>query len=693
MQARHRGPRREGDPDKPTMDAVCIDFETFFSRKLKYTLRTSIAEQYCRHNLFDPYLISACDGKSTWVGSPKEFNWDALDGRIVVAHNAYFEQTVMEELERREWIPKTLCRIKEFHCTANLTAYLCNRRALDQAVKYLYGEDVPKDDRTEADNKRWPQDFSPERQLSMREYARRDCWYGKRLFTDFFEKWPQLERELSRITINQGRAGCQINTQLLDTYIYQSHEMKLNTEKVIPWMADSEDEEDSWEDFDANKKPTSTKCIAEQCRRAGIPCCPVKSDDEEAYEEWEVTYGPTNPWINAVSSWRSINKLYKTFMKVKGRLRADGTMPFALKYFGAHTGRWSGAEGVNMQNMRSRPVFCNEHGLMESDVKREDTAVNTLDETGKFPEWVRYAIDFRHLIIPRPGKKMIVSDLSQIEPRVLAWASGNKEMLKLMASGMSPYEAHARATMGWTKPGELKKAGKTDAEAARVYKLAKARVLALGYQAGWEKFIAMAAKMAQLDITADDPEWIEDTHPITGEVRRVSGYGSTSKRIVAEYRAQNSLVAGRDTGMWDKLDQAFKRSVGEDFSITLPSGRVMRYEKVRCESRIEPDKETGEPRRRSVFTADVGGRRFQFYGGKFTENYCQAVARDVLAWQMVNMDKRGWWNLFNVHDEAVLEVDPDVTDADVNAEMSRTPEWLKDFPVACETKELPHYLK
>ena len=673
------------------MDHIAIDFETFFSKKLKYSLTTQIAEQYCRSPHFDPYLISACDGARCWVGNPREFNWGCLAGRVVVAHNAYFEQAVLNEMERREWIPKgTVASIKAFHCTANLTAFLCNRRALDMAVEFLYKTKLSKEARGNADNKHWPQDFSEQERTQMIEYARRDGFWCWKIFEDNFHKWPELEREISRITIAQGLKGVQINTKLLDQFIVQTHEMKLNTEKEIPWMAEAEDADDeSWEEF--NKKPTSTKCIAEQCRRSGIPCCPVKSEDEEAYEEWELTYAPKHKWIYAVSAWRSVNKLYKTFLKVKARLRPDGTMPFALKYFGAHTGRWAGAEGVNMQNMRKRPVFCNEHGLMETNPAREEEAMDWKKNTGTWPEWVRYAIDFRHLIIPRPGKKMISSDLSQIEPRVLSWLVGDKKMLALMAGGMSPYEAHARATMGWNQPGDLKKAAKNSAEAASIYHLAKARILALGYQAGWEKFIMMAQVLAGLNITKDDPEFVT-VQTLVGE-KQISGYGYNSKKIVEQYRADNPLIADKEKGIWAKLDSAFKQSVGSDFTMTLPSGRVMTYRAVRCESRIEPDKETGMPKKKSVYTADVGGRRMIFYGGKLTENITQAVARDILAWHIVNMDKRGWWNLFNVHDEAVLEVDQDVTDADVFAEMSKTPPWLVGCPVTCDAGEIPHYLK
>lgn len=670
------------------MAHVAIDFETFYSSKLKYSLRTSIAETYCRHNLFDPYMISASDGTTNWAGHPRDFNWNALDGQIVVAHNAYFEKSVIMEMERRGMIPPILSRIKEFHCTSNLTAFLCNRRALDQAIEFLYSVRLSKESRSDANNKKW-EDFTPEARKSMLEYARRDSYWCWRIFQDHYVNWPTMERELSRITIDQGLRGTAINTDLLDTFICQSHEMKMNTEQQLPWMRDAIDDEEeieSWDDF--NKKPTSTKCIAEQCRRSGIPCPPVKSDDEEGYQEWEDTYGPKHPWIHAVSAWRSVNKLYRTFEKVKQRVRSDGTAPFALKYFGAHTGRWSGDAGVNYQNMRKRPVLCNENGLMETNVLREEAALKQKKKTGQWPEWVRFAIDFRHLIIPRPGKKMITSDLSQIEPRVLAWLCRDTTALDLMAQGMSPYEAHARSTMGWTG-GNLKELADSDARAADIYQLAKARVLALGYQAGWEKFIKMALDLVGMDITKDDPEWIEEPHPITGNIRQVSGYGLNSKRIVAEFREQNPKIKG----MWEHLDSMFKRSIGGDFTMTLPSGRVMKYLKVRCEVRMEPDKETGKPKRKSVFTAEIGGKRKILYGGLLTENITQAVARDVFAQHMVNMDRRGWWNLFSVHDEAILEVDQDVTVKDVKAEMSRCPDWLPGCPVACDAKEVPHYLK
>jgi len=963
------------------LNPIAFDTETFYSKKLKCTVFGNLPEEYVSHELFDCYMVSVCDGTAEWSGHPRDFNWNALEGRTLLSHNRRFDNTVTNKLIADGKIPRFTP--KDWHCTANLTSYLCNRRALDAAVEWLYKIKISKADRTNAEGKRWPNDFSEEERKRMLEYAKGDVRWCSRIWQDFSHKMPYIEHRLSDLTIEQGMRGAQINAALLDEFISRSHEMLANTVKLIPWMQDDDSDLDTWDEF--NTSPTSTKCIAEQCRRSGINPPPAKSKDAEAYEEWETAHKGTNPWIQAVSAWRSINKLYKSFLLVKRRLTIQDVMPFSLKYFGAHcftgdhevltpegwvrldswsggkimqwengklrfddaianrfenasgenlleckskqlnfvcteghwlatlnkkgevikrqaaeassvrlcipisgcadgavsvlpyqiklmaavqadgsycndcrtirfrfsklrkierlrsllkeaglkwseavypsepkvtnfrvpnypdwlenrkqwtselltwdlcsrlilldelvhwdgykcgpksveystssksnaewvatiahisgraasisirdgnekwaanyrvfirsekqtrvspkhwinrgpagevfcptaktgiiliryrgtisissnTGRWSGDARINMQNMRKIPVFCNEFGLMEMNDRRCLVALDEKDETGKFPDWVKYTLDFRALIVPRPGKKMILSDLRQIEPRVLAMIAGNKNFLDLVATGMSPYEAHARSTM---KYSNLSKLEQTDPV---MYKLAKARVLGLGFGCGWEKFITVAYNMARLDITKDDPEFCEEPD-INGKLRQVSGYGKFSREIVTKYRADNPQIVD----LWEKLDDAFKRSIGTDFVMTLPSGRQMRYSEVKASLVIKPDPETGKPRKSWKYTALSNGNRKPFYGGKLTENLVQATARDIFAEQIVRMeDKDGWTNLFSSHDEAILEVDQSVTAKDVEHEMSYCPEWFKGCPIAAEAREVDHYLK
>jgi DNA polymerase len=643
---------------------IAIDFETYYDSK--YSVKDMIAEEYCRDERFDAYLLSVYDGNESWVGHPLEFNWESLTGRVVLAHNKYFDLNVWHELSRRHGIPVTY---GEFHCTANLTSFLCNCRALAAAAAKLYGQYVSKGARTDMKGKQW-KDIPPEQQEEMREYAIGDVEWCWRFWVDHSDKWSKLERELSNLTIDQGMNGVCIDVLLLQDYREQIYDAIKATIKIIPWAKD--------------RAPSSTQALHWQCRKVGIPCPPVKTEDEEGFLAWEQAHWRQYPWVKAVSAYRSLTKLQSTFDSMNARLRPDGTMPFALKYFGAHTGRWSGDAKINMQNPRKESVLINKEGLMETDDDFIKAAFKHQKVEGKFPKQVRHEINFRHLIIPRPGKKMIVSDLSQIEPRVLAWCCNDWDFLKELGAGQSPYIAHAKQTMGWED-------GWTKDSHPDLYALAKARVLGLGYGCGWEKFIKVAAAMAGLDITKDDPDWelVEKMGPdLEPYVEKIPGHGMTSRRIVKDFRDNSPKIVQ----LWQQLDGAFKSSVGEDFELTLPSGRVMTYRKVQRTCRMVADKE-GKPVGKWVFTADMGHKRVGFYGGKLVENLVQATARDVFAEHMLNVHESGVNTLFSCHDELIVEVDDRVSAADIEALMSQTPDWLQGCPISAEAKEVKHYTK
>lgn len=659
-------------------DIWAVDFETYWSRKLRYTLKLQIAETYCKHPLFDPYLLSVSNGTETWAGETKTFDWHKLEGKTLLSHNAAFDQTVYNEMVTRGWAPKI--QFKEWLCTANMSAYLSNRRSLAAAAEHLLKVKLDKDPRDKSDGKHWA-DFSETEKAEMLVYAKTDalrCW---QLFDRFGPSWPAWERRLSALTIEQGQRGLQIDVNLLNESLLICHDAKTNTEALIPWVGGCEDPE--YEDFGG--KPTSTRAIADQCRKVGIPCPPVKSrDGEEAFLEWEEQYGSRYDWIAALSSWRSLNKIYKTLSTIKERLRDDGSIPFSLKYAGAHTLRWSGDGRLNMQNFPRLPYVINRKGLLETSNEKIIQAAQEKKKTGKLPDWAAHSVDLRNLIIPRPGKKFVIADLAQVEPRILNYLCGNYELLDLVRKGFSIYEAFWRTSAGWYG-GNLKK------ENEQLYALAKASCLGLGYGCGWKKFIVVAQAMAGLDVTKDDPEFVEQADPITGELKPVSGYGTNSRRIVEDFRKNNPKIVA----LWQSLDEAFKRSIGADFSMVLPSGRSMRYEKVRAETRIEADPETKKPRRKTIWTADIGGRRFTLYGGLFAENITQSCARDVFAYGMLALEDAGYSVLLHIHDEVICEVPVDNTAAmnEIQGIMSQTPPWLAGCPLAAEAHESAFYKK
>lgn len=437
----------------------------------------------------------------------------------------------------------------------------------------------------------------------IKAYALRDAEACGRLFLEHGDKWPAHERELSNLTIDQGDFGVCLDVPLVESGIATLIAECESAYGALPWYG--------------REKPTSTKALAAECRRVGIPPPPSTSEDDPACEKWEARYGPQYPWVNNIRRWRKANRLLKVLQTMRERVRPDGTLPFSLKYFGAiHTGRWSGDAGLNLQNLNREPYL---------------------------------GVGPRKCLRARPGHMLVISDLSQIEPRVLAWLCGDAALLEKIRTGMPLYQAHAVATMGWT-------GGKLKEESPRLYALAKARVLGLGYGAGSTTFRNVARTMAGLELT-----------PIE------------SKNTVNDFRRSNPKI----TALWARLEQAMRSKVGSTFFMRMPSGRVIRYFEVEASGGL------------TAYTVR-GGRPEHFYGGKLVENLVQATARDVFAENVLRLHRAGVRILWTTHDEVVAECnerDVDDTKALIEREFVVTPSWMPGLPMAAETNVSAHYCK
>ena len=110
----------------------------------------------------------------------------------------------------------------------------------------------------------------------------------------------------------------------------------------------------------------------------------------------------------------------------------------------------------------------------------------------------------------------------------------------------------------------------------------------------------------------------------------------------------------------------------------LPSGLWQRYETLQQVIDSENKTQYEYKTRRGVV---------KLYGGKVVENLCQAIARCVIAEQMVKMSKR-YRVVLTVHD-AVACIAPKAeakeAQAYIEACMKWRPDWAHDLPLNCES--------
>ena len=121
--------------------------------------------------------------------------------------------------------------------------------------------------------------------------------------------------------------------------------------------------------------------------------------------------------------------------------------------------------------------------------------------------------------------------------------------------------------------------------------------------------------------------------------------------------------------------------------ITLPSGRRLAYVKPR----IGENKFGGKSVTYMGIDAQKKWSRIESYGPKLVENIVQAVSRDILAYAMRTLSY--CQIVGHVHDELIIECDPQVSLDAVCEQMGRTPPWLPGIELRADGYECAFYQK
>ena len=608
------------------MSFITLDFETYYDKD--FSLRKLTTEEYINDKRFDTVgvAIKIDDNPTTWYAGncetlKKVFAQIDWKDTVVLAHNMQFDGAILSF--RFGIVPHiymdTLCMARALHGVE------VGGSLAKVAERYKVG--VKGDEILRAEGK-YITGFSQEELARYGEYCVNDVELTKKIFDIMVKDFPFDELRLIDMTIRMFTdPKLELDDSLLIERLAEVREEKGQLLQSLMSRMECETEEE------VRKKLASNKQFAALLTDFGIkpPMKVSKTTGKDTFALAKNDVGfielteHEDPFIQQLCAVRLGTKStieesrIERFIEIGKRNR--GKLPIPLKYYGAHTGRWAGSEKVNFQNLPSR------------DKKKKA---------------------LKNAVVAPDGYTVINCDSSQIEARVLAWLSGQTDLVEEFHNGDDVYSIFASDIYERTitKENPIERfVGKTC-------------ILGLGYGTG-------AIKLQHtLKTTPPGVELTEDE----------------CKRIVSLYREKNSKIIA----LWKECDEALqsilegaKKSyhLGEHRCLTvisegilLPNGLLIRYPSLTLFDR--------------KFTYKSRKGFINIWGGSVVENVVQALARCIVGEQMLQINER-YPVVLTVHDAAVCIVkDEEAVEARRYIEecMSKPPAWATGLPVACESK-------
>ena len=220
-------------------------------------------------------------------------------------------------------------------CTADMASALSYGRSLKASVEGAFGISISKETRTDMKDKTWTDAVRLGMAKELGEYCLKDSWYCYHLYSKLGSLWSDKERRLSALTRDMCDYGVYVDQKLLAEGKQKLLRVMDEAVSKIPWA-------------DGSKPILSLKNLKLDCAKAGISAPDSLAQDSDSCTAWEEKYGEQCPWVGAMRDYRKANTLDKKLETLESRIRPDGTFSYGLKYFGAHTGRWSGDGGFNI---------------------------------------------------------------------------------------------------------------------------------------------------------------------------------------------------------------------------------------------------------------------------------------------------------------------------------------------------------
>ena len=679
------------------MRLVAIDFESFLDTKNGYTLTKMGPISYIRDSRFSAQLMSyiVTDASTMTYDRVRvaehenipavlaALKLDAPDV-VTVAHNGNgFDFLILSEIYHV--VPRIAI---DTMCMERWTGVSrIQNESLKSMVKFFQcGEKV--EGTVISDGRKWPEDFTPDERTAFIQYCRNDT---EQCFLSFKAMLPFMTADALLFSSITAKMACnpvlRLDDDMLTAYLNELSDKVTKARNDINKMFMFKSDEDFLKAIRSSasfvkmlellgRKPPMKYSVAKsETKRKKLEAEGKTNLSEEDYAVYTPALAKSDLDFVAMASDADerVALLVRTRLENNSsiqRSRAETfhalaksgrPMPVMLNAFKAHTSRYTAgnSEGssdkLNLQNLSKR-----------------DPSQLTLRKAVQAPE----------------GMALVACDSSQIEARILAYVANETELVDAFRRGADPYADLAEKI--FQIPSEkIHKGAKSGDKKLKAYRnVGKTGILSAGYGVGWRRYADTLLRQG-VRLSSDIDQHYEMAH------HAHNVYRASNPNIVAFWDTCQTVIKALYLGYSGEFggpnDNIFQYSVapicGRDDVPTIigPNKYTLRYFKLSCEVSEKNNRE-------EYYYTRVKGKselKTKIYGGALAENLCQYLAFALLQWQACRMTEQGIRLIANIHDSFLAicpEDEAEHTKSVMESCMSSVPDWLGDFPVACEAE-------